>query len=79
MPYSFPTDVKQIIDAHLASGRYATEDDVLRDALRALAKQPKNGREQVQSPTLDEVYAVLGQRFESGETDTAQRHNEHQP
>ena len=30
-------------------------------------------------PSLDEVYAVLGRRFESGEHDVAQRHNEHQP
>jgi len=28
---------------------------------------------------LDEVYSVLGQRFRSGETDVAARHNEHQP
>jgi predicted DNA-binding antitoxin AbrB/MazE fold protein len=25
------------------------------------------------------VYAVLGKRYESGETDTAARHDEHQP
>jgi predicted DNA-binding antitoxin AbrB/MazE fold protein len=30
-------------------------------------------------PTLDDVYAVLGQRFNSGEHDVAARHNEHQP
>ena len=29
--------------------------------------------------TLDDVYALLSQRFESGETDVAERHNEHQP
>ncbi len=31
------------------------------------------------TPNLDEVYAVLKKRFESGEHDVAQRHNEHQP
>lgn len=31
------------------------------------------------APTLDEVYAVLSERFESGESDVAARHNEHQP
>ena len=30
-------------------------------------------------PSLDDVYAILGRRFESGEHDVAQRHNEHQP
>lgn len=30
-------------------------------------------------PTLDDVYAILGKRFHSGETDVAARHNEHQP
>ena len=77
MPYSFPADVKQIVDAHLASGRYSTEDEVLRDALRALAEAPKNG--QKPAPSLDDVYAILGQRFESGDSDVAERHNEHQP
>lgn len=28
---------------------------------------------------LESVYAILSQRFRSGETDVAQRHNEHQP
>jgi predicted DNA-binding antitoxin AbrB/MazE fold protein len=28
---------------------------------------------------LDGIYAILGERFESGENDVAARHNEHQP
>jgi len=28
---------------------------------------------------LSRVYDILGKRFESGESDTAARHNEHQP
>jgi predicted DNA-binding antitoxin AbrB/MazE fold protein len=28
---------------------------------------------------LDAIYAVLAKRFNSGEHDVAQRHNEHQP
>jgi predicted DNA-binding antitoxin AbrB/MazE fold protein len=28
---------------------------------------------------LDEIYAVLSERYASGETDVAARHNEHQP
>jgi predicted DNA-binding antitoxin AbrB/MazE fold protein len=29
--------------------------------------------------TLDDIYAVLGERYQSGEHDVAARHNEHQP
>ena len=36
MPYSFPSDVQRQILERIASGRYASEDDVLRDALDAL-------------------------------------------
>ena len=31
------------------------------------------------SPGLAEIYAILGERYESGQRDTAERHNEHQP
>jgi predicted DNA-binding antitoxin AbrB/MazE fold protein len=31
------------------------------------------------SEDLAEVYAILGERYNSGHTDTAARHNEHQP
>ena len=30
-------------------------------------------------PSLDDVYAILSRRFNSGEHDVAARHNEHQP
>ena len=30
-------------------------------------------------PTLDDVYAILGKQYDSGEHDVAERHNEHQP
>jgi hypothetical protein len=30
-------------------------------------------------PSLDEVYAILSERFDSGQHDVAERHNEHQP
>lgn len=37
----------------------------------------------VESPppktTLDELYDLLSERFDSGEHDVAERHNEHQP
>ena len=31
------------------------------------------------SPGLAEIYRILGERYSSGHTDTAERHNEHQP
>lgn len=37
---------------------------------------PKDG---VQSSAMDEIYAVLSERYRSGESDVAERHNEHQP
>ena len=35
-------------------------------------KKPKSG-------SMDDIYAVLSERFQSGEHDVAERHNEHQP
>ena len=32
-----------------------------------------------QRPSLDDVYAILNARFDSGEHDVAARHDEHQP
>lgn len=31
------------------------------------------------SAGLAKVYSILGERYESGHADTAERHNEHQP
>jgi hypothetical protein len=31
------------------------------------------------SPGLAEIYQIRGERYDSGHTDTARRHNEHQP
>ena len=32
-----------------------------------------------QEAALEEIYRIMSLRFESGFTDTAERHNEHQP
>ena len=32
-----------------------------------------------QARAIDEIYRIMGQRFQSGEHDVAERHNEHQP
>lgn len=37
MSYLFPPDVEELVKEQMAAGEYASEDDVLRDALRALA------------------------------------------
>jgi putative addiction module CopG family antidote len=39
MQYPFPADLQQIVGQRMASGRYSSEDELLRDALRALAEE----------------------------------------
>jgi len=41
--------------------------------------EPRVVTNRSEAPSLDDVYAILGKRFESGEYDVAERHNEHQP
>ncbi|NLS92068.1 MAG: type II toxin-antitoxin system ParD family antitoxin [Planctomycetaceae bacterium] len=36
MPYSFPTELQQLVQRQLATGNYANEDEVLLDAMIAL-------------------------------------------
>ena len=42
MAYPFPPDVEQIVKERMASGNYQSEDDVLRDALRALSEEEED-------------------------------------
>ena len=42
MQYAFPPDLQELIAAGLATGRYKTEDDLLREAFRALAEQDED-------------------------------------
>jgi putative addiction module CopG family antidote len=39
MGYHFPADVKQLVETQMAGGHYASEDDLLRDALKALSAE----------------------------------------
>jgi predicted DNA-binding antitoxin AbrB/MazE fold protein len=39
----------------------------------------QNVRERPGTPTLDDIYDILGHRHATGEHDLAERHNEHQP
>jgi Arc/MetJ-type ribon-helix-helix transcriptional regulator len=38
MTYQFPPDVQKLLREHMATGGYASEDEVLRDALHALGE-----------------------------------------
>lgn len=42
MSYAFPADVQELIAGRMAAGGYSTEEDVLRDALRALAEEEED-------------------------------------
>jgi len=39
MSYQFPPDVEKLVQHHMALGSYPSQDDLLRDALRALDSQ----------------------------------------
>ncbi len=39
MPYSFPPDVNELVCAYMSSGKYASEDELLRAALQAMRLQ----------------------------------------
>lgn len=38
MPYAFPPEIKQLIEQNLATGMYASEEEVLQAALHALSE-----------------------------------------
>ena len=42
MSYTFPPDLQKLVEARLTSGGYSTADEVLRDALRALAEEDED-------------------------------------
>ena len=42
-------------------------------------REPNPGSESPVSAGLAKIYEILGRRYSSGYTDTADRHNEHQP
>jgi Arc/MetJ-type ribon-helix-helix transcriptional regulator len=50
MPYSFPTELQQLVQRQLATGNYANEDEVLLDAMIAL-----NEREELLQPWKAEI------------------------
>jgi putative addiction module CopG family antidote len=42
MPYPFPPDLQTLLREQMASGKYASEDELLRSALRALAEEEQD-------------------------------------
>ena len=44
MLYSFPPDVQQLVRERMATGQYASEDDLLREALQALSAEEEDLR-----------------------------------
>ena len=68
MTYQFPSDVQQIVRARMASGRYASEDEVLREALQALAEEEQDleaGREAVAEWRAGDASLPLDEAFDS--------------
>lgn len=45
--------------------------------VRQVQEEPKT--QAIMSPGLAKIYEILGERYDSGCTDLAERHNEHQP
>ena len=39
MPHPFPPDLQALVGEQMASGKYASDDDLLRSAVRALADE----------------------------------------
>jgi putative addiction module CopG family antidote len=67
MSYAFPADVQQLIAGRMATGGYATEEDVLRDALRALAEEEEDiaaVRDAVAEFRSGDAGLPLGEAFE---------------
>ena len=42
MPYTIPPDVETLVAHQMSTGRYQTEDDVLRSALEAVTQQDED-------------------------------------
>ena len=72
MVYQFPPDVEERVNEQMASGRYGSPDDVLRDALDALKRDDEDlaaveeaiaeWRAGDEGVPLDEAFAALRAR-----------------
>ena len=75
MPYQFPPDIQQSIQAQLASGDFATEDEVLREAMATLERRQR-GLQQLRQMVADADSDIAAGRvgpFDAEETKRAVR------
>ena len=68
-----PSDIQEQVKYHFASGQYQTEEDVLRDALRALAEEHDVLDDIRQG--LKDLEASRGRPLEDVEADLRKRYN----
>ena len=68
-----PPDLDQQVKQYIASGHYRTEEDVLRDALRALAEE-QSFRDDIRKG-LEDLDAGRGRPLEEVDTDLRKKHN----
>mgnify|MGYP000870718219 CR=1 FL=1 len=75
MPYQFPSDIEQRVRAQIETGRFETEDDVLREAIDTLEKRQR-GLSQLQqmiSEADEDIAAGRVAVFNADETKAAVR------
>lgn len=68
-----PPDLDQQVKHYLASGQYQTEEDVLRDALRALADEQQVLDDIRQG--MEDLEAGRGRPLEAVDADVRKKHN----
>lgn len=69
----------QIIHAVYENGIFRPTQKVDLPDHCAVEVEVRQVQEEPTKPSLDDIYAILSERFNSGESDVAARHNEHQP
>jgi len=75
VPYQFPSDIEQRVRAQIETGRFETEDDVLREAIDTLEKRQR-GLSQLQqmiSEADEDIAAGRVAVFNADETKAAVR------
>lgn len=68
-----PPDLSQLIEHYVATGQYETEEDVLRDALRALAEE-RGVLDDIRQG-LDDLDAGLGRPLEAVDEDLRKKYS----
>jgi hypothetical protein len=74
------SDPRRTRDSALFSSASRTRQDILAEGqeVEVQVKIVQTPKPPI-SEGLAKIYAILGERYHSGHTDTAERHNEHQP